>query len=232
MVRPVGAVAFFDIDNTLLRGASLFHLARGMHRGGLVSNRDIARFAWKARHFASRGENLSHLDEIRARALQLAAGISVVRIDAIARDIYENYTESALWPKSVALARQHIADGHEVWLLSATPQVLAGLIAERLGLTGAVGTRLIEADGHYTGEIDGSVMHGAAKAVVAAQLAERAGVAPADCFAYSDSHNDLPLLGFAGHPTAVNPDRALRAHAVAAGWPLLEHRGRRKTLGR
>lgn len=227
MGTPISAVAFFDIDNTLLRGASMFHLARGMHRGGLVTNRDIARFAWKARHFARRGENLSHLDAIRARALQLAAGVPVVRIDAIAREIYETYTESSLWPRSVELARRHIADGHQVWLLSATPQVLAGLIAEKLGLTGAVGTQLIERDGHYTGEIDGDLMHGPVKAVVAAEVAERAGVDPTDCYAYSDSLNDLPLLNFAGHPTAVNPDKALKAHALAAGWPLLDHRARK-----
>ncbi|MFD1713411.1 HAD family hydrolase [Amnibacterium flavum] len=222
------AVAFFDIDNTLLKGASLFHLARGMHKGGLVSNRDIARFAWKARHFARHGENLSHLDEIRARATELASGIPVVRMDALAREIYDRYTESALWPESVALARQHIAEGHEVWLLSATPQVLAGLIAERLGLTGAGGTKLVEVDGHLTGEIDGKLMHGAQKAVIAAEIAERAGVEPGECWAYSDSLNDLPLLNFAGHPSVVNPDRGLREHALANGWPILEHRGDRK----
>jgi HAD superfamily hydrolase (TIGR01490 family) len=222
----VPAVAFFDIDNTLLRGASLFHLARGMHRNRLISNRDIARFAWKARHFARRGENLSHLDTIRSRAIQLASGVPVVRIEELALEIYERYTESALWPESVALARQHLAQGHQVWLLSATPQVLAGLIAERLGLTGAVGTQLIAENGHYTGEFDGPLMHGARKAEAAAEISADAGADLADCSAYSDSSNDLPLLRSVGHPAAVNPDRELRAHAVAEGWPVLEHRTR------
>lgn len=220
------AVAFFDIDNTLLRGASLFHLARGMHRSGLISNRDIARFAWKARHFARRGENLSHLDAVRSRAIQLASGVPVVRIEELSRDIYERYTESALWPESVALARHHLAGGHEVWLLSATPQVLAQQIAERLGLTGAAGTALRVEHGHYTGEFDGPLMHGARKAEAATEIASRVGVRLADCHAYSDSLNDLPLLQSVGHPAAVNPDRGLRAHALAVGWPVLEHRTR------
>ncbi|MDO9395775.1 MAG: HAD-IB family hydrolase, partial [Herbiconiux sp.] len=88
-MTSAGAIAFFDIDNTMLRGASVFQLARGMRRAGLVPVRDIARFAWKAGHFARRGENMTHLDGVRTRALELAAGIPVVRIDEIAREIYE-----------------------------------------------------------------------------------------------------------------------------------------------
>ena len=38
---------------------------------------------------------------------------------------------------------------------------------------------------------------------------------------YSDSANDLPLLSRVTHPVAVHPDDRLRAHAAAAGWPIL-----------
>jgi phosphoserine phosphatase len=47
------------------------------------------------------------------------------------------------------------------------------------------------------------------------------------CWAYSDSHTDLPFLEAVGHPVAVNPDRALRRIARERGWPILRFRERR-----
>ena len=49
-----------------------------------------------------------------------------------------------------------------------------------------------------------------------------------DCYAYSDSSNDLPMLSLVGHPCAVNPDSALRAHAKANGWRIRDYRTGRK----
>ncbi|HUA28612.1 MAG TPA: HAD-IB family hydrolase, partial [Streptosporangiaceae bacterium] len=42
-----------------------------------------------------------------------------------------------------------------------------------------------------------------------------------DCYAYSDSVTDLPMLEAVGHPRAVNPDRALRRIARERQWPVL-----------
>ena len=52
----------------------------------------------------------------------------------------------------------------------------------------------------------------------------------AECSAYSDSINDLPLLELVGHPHAVNPDRKLKRHGTSRGWPLHELRGIRRWI--
>jgi HAD superfamily hydrolase (TIGR01490 family) len=121
----------------------------------------------------------------------------------------------------VALTQSHLAKGHEVWLITATPELVAQVIAERLGLTGALGTKVQALEGVFTGELDGPVLHGEEKATVARLFAEQKGADLAACWAYSDSSNDIPLLTMVGNRVVVNPDAKLLAHATAEGWSVL-----------
>ena len=217
--RPI--VAFFDVDNTLIRGASVYYVGREAFRRGLISWRDIAVFAWHQFRFLAVGENREHLATAKERALGLVGGHSEEGMIALAHDIYEKDLEPKLWPETVALTREHLAKGHEVWLITATPQVVAEVIAQRLGLTGALGTKVEALDGVFTGALDGHVLHGDEKAAVAEEFARVSGADLADCWAYSDSSNDIPLLSLVGNRVVVNPDAKLLAHAEASGWDVL-----------
>jgi phosphoserine phosphatase len=115
-----------------------------------------------------------------------------------------------------------------VWLVTAAPVEIARIIARRLGLTGALGTVSEEVDGVYTGRLVGDLLHGPGKAEAVRALAEREQLDLRRCAAYSDSSNDLPLLGLVGHPAAVNPDSSLRQHARAQGWQVYDYRTGRK----
>lgn len=217
--RPV--IAFFDVDNTLMRGASIYHIGGGAYRRGYVGVRDLLRFAWQQSRFIAVGENLRHVEGLRERALTLAAGIRETEVVELAEEIFDRRIEQRLWPESVGLAREHLAKGHQVWLVTATPSVVADVIARRLGLTGALGTRLETRDGHYTGRLLGEFLHGARKADAARVLAEEAGSPLEDCWAYSDSRNDIPLLELAGNRVVVNPDTELMRHAMVNGWSVM-----------
>jgi phosphoserine phosphatase len=92
-----------------------------------------------------------------------------------------------------------------------------------LGATDVVATRLTIADGMYTGSFE-FYAYGQAKADYVSALAAERGYLLADCYAYSDSATDLPLLELVGHPHVVNPDRALRRVARARQWPELSFR--------
>jgi len=218
-VRPV--LAFFDVDNTLMRGASVFYVGREAWRRGLISFRDIAVFGWHQFRFLAVGENRSHLKTAKERALGLASGHTEEGLIQLANDIYERDIEPKLWPETVALAREHLAKGHEVWLITATPQLVADVIASRLGLTGAIGTKVEALDGVFTGVLDGHVLHGEEKAVVARSFAGARGADLADCWAYSDSSNDIPLLSAVGNRIVINADAKLLAHARQEGWEVL-----------
>jgi phosphoserine phosphatase len=102
------------------------------------------------------------------------------------------------------------------------------VIARRLGLTGAIGTVAEIENGIYTGRLVGDLMHGPAKAAAIRDLAEREGLDLSLCSAYSDSVNDLPMLGAVGRAVAVNPDSALRRVARERGWEIRDFRTGRK----
>lgn len=214
-------VAFFDVDNTLIKGASVYYVGREAFKRGLISWRDIAIFAWHQFRFLAVGENRAHLASAKERALGLVGGHSEAALIDLAEDIYERRFAPRLWPETVDLTREHLDKGHEVWLITATPQLVAQVIADRLGLTGALGTRVQALDGIFTGALDGHVLHGEEKAAVARDHAIQRRAELADCWAYSDSSNDLPLLTLVGHRVVVNPDSKLHAHAVERGWTVL-----------
>jgi HAD superfamily hydrolase (TIGR01490 family) len=215
-------VAFFDVDNTILRGASLYHLGRGAFRIGMVTFRDVITAAWRQAHFLRSGENQRHLDSIRERGLQIIAGHTQKQLRALSVSIFDRDIKKRLWPETVALTREHLHKGHEVWLITATAKEVADVIAHRLGLNGALGTVLEEHDGVYSGNLVGGILHGERKATAAAVHAAEMGARLEDCWAYSDSRNDIPLLELVGHPVVVNPDAGLRRHAAENGWHVME----------
>ena len=225
------AGAFFDVDNTVMQGASIFHLARGLYTRDFFTARDIGRFAWQQGKFRLLGrEDMNNVHEARETALSFAAGHTVAELTTIGEEVFDEVMAAKVWPGTRALAQMHLDAGQRVWLVTATPVEVASVIAERLGLTGALGTVAETEDGVYTGRLVGEILHGQAKAQAVTALAEREGLDLGACSAYSDSANDIPLLSLVGHPCAINPDARLRAHAREHGWRVRDYRTGRKAV--
>jgi HAD superfamily hydrolase (TIGR01490 family) len=224
----LSAAAFFDVDNTVVRGASIFHLARGLYRRKFFTARDIGAMAWQQARFIAVGENLEDLHKIRESALSFVAGHSVAELAAIGEEVYDEVIADKIWPGTHALAQLHLDAGQRVWLVTATPVEVADVIARRLGLSGALGTVAESIDGVYTGRLVGEPLHGQAKADAVQALADREGLDLSRCAAYSDSANDIPMLSLVGQPCAINPDAALRSHAKLNGWRIRDYRTGRK----
>jgi len=221
--------AFFDVDNTLMQGASIFHLARGLHRRDFFTTRDILSAAWKQSYFRIVGvEDPEHVAQTRSSALAFIAGHRVAELQELSEEIFEEAMAHRIWPGTRALAQLHLDQGQRVWLVTAAPVEIAAIIARRLGLTGALGTVSEQVDGVYTGRLVGDMLHGPAKGEAVRAIAEREGLDLARCSAYSDSYNDLPMLSLVGDPCAINPDRRLRDHARAQGWRVRDYRTGRK----
>jgi HAD superfamily hydrolase (TIGR01490 family) len=222
------AAAFFDLDNTIVVGASIFHFAKGLAARKFFSTRDLSKFVWQQIKFRAGGEGPENIALARESALAFVAGKSVDEIVAVSEDIYDETIAARIYSGTRALAQLHLDAGERVWLVTATPEELAQIVARRLNLTGALGTRAERADGFYTGRLIGDLLHGEAKAAAVRQLAEREGLDLALCAAYSDSINDIPMLSLVGRPVAVNPDSALRDEARRRGWEIKDFRTGRK----
>jgi HAD superfamily hydrolase (TIGR01490 family) len=223
------AAAFFDVDNTLMRGASIYHFARGLAARGMFGPRDLARLTWGQLAFRMRGaENADHIDAAREAALAFVAGHRVEDIVRLGEEIYEDTMADRIWEGARELTQRHLEAGQRVWLVTATPVELAAILARRLGLTGALGTVSESADGVYTGRLLGGLLHGEAKAAAVRALARREGLDLSRSSAYSDSVNDMPMLQIVGHPNVVNPDPELLAEARSRNWPVHDFRSGRK----
>ncbi|MFF4549722.1 HAD family hydrolase [Streptomyces sp. NPDC001406] len=223
------AAAFFDLDNTVMQGAALFHFGRGLYKRKFFETRDLAKFAWQQAWFRLAGvEDPEHMQDARDSALSIVKGHRVAELQSIGEEIYDEYMAERIWPGTRALAQAHLDAGQRVWLVTAAPVEIAGVIAGRLGLTGALGTVAESVNGVYTGKLVGEPLHGPAKAEAVRALAFAEGLDLSRCAAYSDSHNDIPMLSLVGHPYAINPDTKLRRHAREKDWRLRDYRTGRK----
>ncbi len=224
--------AFFDVDNTLIRGSTLYFLARGMYKRGFFSKTDVSRFVLANLRFRLTGkENKEEIKRFQDAATDFIGGHNVKEIETIAQEIYDEFVSPAIWQGTIDIAESHLKNSEEVWLVTAAPEDMALLIAKRLGFTGALGSKAETKDGCYTGALLGNLLHGKEKAIAIRELARVRGFELENCYAYSDSHNDLPLLLTVGNPRAINPDAILGLRALAQGWPIHDFR-RARFIGR
>jgi HAD superfamily hydrolase (TIGR01490 family) len=236
-VLPAGtdltAAAFFDVDNTMMVGASIFHFARGLAARKYFTSADLLKFAGRQLKFRLKGaEDIADMGVARRDALSFVAGRRVDEIVRLGEEIYDELMADRIYPGTRALAQRHLDAGQRVWLVTATPVELAQLIARRLGLTGALGTVAESKDGVYTGALVGEMLHGRAKAAAVRAIAAREGLDLRRCTAYSDSMNDLPMLSAVGNAVVINPDADLRDIARRRGWQIRDFRMTRTTAVR
>ncbi|TWS20952.1 HAD-IB family hydrolase [Tsukamurella asaccharolytica] len=223
------AAAFFDVDNTMVQGASIVHFARGLAARKYFSYSDLASAVWAQAKFRFTGkENSDDVAAGREKALSFIAGRSTEELKTVGEEIYDEIIADKIWPGTRALAQMHLDAGQQVWLVTATPVELAQTIADRLGLTGALGTVAESQDGVFTGKLVGDILHGLGKAHAVRSLAIREGLNLKRCTAYSDSHNDVPMLSLVGTAVAINPDSDLRDVARVRGWEIRDYRTGRK----
>jgi HAD superfamily hydrolase (TIGR01490 family) len=221
--------AFFDVDNTMMQGASIYWLARGLAARKYFTTGDLVRFAWGQLRFRVLAtENAGQMSQAKEAALAFVEGWRVDELERLSEEIFDELMADRIWSGSRALAQLHLDAGQRVWLVTAAPVELGRVIAGRLGLNGAIGTVAEVQDGVYTGRLVGDLMHGAAKADAIRQLAAVEGLDLSLCAAYSDSSNDIPMLSAVGNAVAVNPDAALRREARRRGWEVRDFRTGRK----
>jgi len=227
-----GVAAFFDVDNTIVRGASLFHLGVAMKRRGVISIRDVVRFFRINLRYRLFGESQAGVEATKTRSLEAIKGRTVAVMETLAEDVWDEVLSARVFPGAKDLIDIHLAAGHEVWLISASPVQVVNLIADRVGATGGMGTVAEQSAGHFTGRLVDGLLHGPAKATAIEQLAAERQLDLEACFTYGDSANDIPMLSLAGFPCGINPDRRLRRHCAQSGWPVREFRAKRRAVRR
>jgi HAD superfamily hydrolase (TIGR01490 family) len=219
-MRQVRAGAFFDLDHTLISGATPIVLAGTFRRRGLVRRRDVLRAAMWQLIFLTRGLGEAAVRKGACEGMILLKGIPVSEIDELLADAMERVLAPLVYAEPLALLDQHRARNEPAYVLSASLHEIVRHIALDLGFDGGIGSTCEIVDGVYTGKAL-EPCFGIYKARAMRELAEREGIDLALSTAYSDSHTDLAFLEAVGNPVAVNPDRKLRVIAERRNWPVL-----------
>ncbi len=218
--RMAPTAAFFDLDKTIIAKSSTFAFSRPFQAGGLISRRAVLRSAYAQFVYLVGGADHDQMEKMRQFMSQLCAGWDVATVREIVAETLHHVVDPLVYDEAVSLIEEHRAAGLDIVIVSASGSELVDPIGELLGADRVVASRLEIVDGKYTGEIS-YYAYAEVKAEAIRELAEERGYDLAECFAYSDSITDVPMLEVVGHPRAVNPDRELRKVAAANGWPVL-----------
>jgi HAD superfamily hydrolase (TIGR01490 family) len=222
IVSEVGRpAAFFDLDKTIIAKSSTLAFGRPFYQSGLLNRRAVLRSAYAQFVFALAGADEDQMDRMRDYITAMCTGWDVAQIREIVNETLHDIIDPLVYDEAVERIQQHKSAGQDVVIVSSSGEEVVGPIGAMVGADYVLATRMVVSDdGKYTGEIERYV-YGPEKAEAVRELAAERGYDLAASYAYSDSITDLSLLEEVGHPTAVNPDRALRKIAVERGWPIL-----------
>jgi len=148
-----------------------------------------------------------------------------VQAEAAREQFLREVIRPAVRPEALALIQRHRDAGCQVMIVTATNEFVTRPIAQLFGIDDLIAVELErDAQGWITGEIAGipSMREGKVQRLQQWLLARGWDWSDIETTFYSDSTNDLPLLGRVDHPVATNPDDRLRDQARQRGWPILE----------
>lgn len=212
--------AFFDLDKTILAKSSSFAFAKPFYKEGLIGRTEVMRSAYAQFVFVTSGADHDQMETIRKHMSELVTGWEVAKVRSIVNETLDSIVDPLVFQEAVDLIAMHKEKGHDIVVISTSGTDIVEPIAARLGADIAIGTQVEIVDGRYTGEIT-FYAYGEGKAEAMYSLAQEHGYDLGECFAYSDSHTDAPMLLAVGHPFAVNPDNELHHMAVENKWPIL-----------
>jgi HAD superfamily hydrolase (TIGR01490 family) len=212
--------AFFDLDKTIIAKSSTLAFSKPFQAGGLISRRAVLRSTYAQFVFLVGGADHDQMEKLRQFMSQLVAGWDVTTVREIVAETLHHIVDPLVYDEAVTLIAEHQLAGRDVVIVSASGTEVVEPIGALLGADHVVASSLEVVDGKYTGAIDHYV-YAEEKARAIRDLAEDRGYDLAECYGYSDSVTDVPMLEAVGHAFAVNPDKELRKVAADHGWPVL-----------
>jgi HAD superfamily hydrolase (TIGR01490 family) len=220
----MAAAAFYDLDGTLVRTnlVHAFAFSARNQQGILKSlTRTVATLASVPLFMAADFFNRRLFNDIFFVRYK---GESEDRLRFLAQELFDTVLRPSIFPGAYELIDKSRQLGLRQVLVTGALDLTVEPLAKHLKIDEYVTNRLEFVDGYATGRLLPPVVAAASKASWMRTYAEKEKLNLSDCYSYSDSMSDLPMLSVVGHPTAVNPDLRLRSTALQHDWPILDLR--------
>lgn len=216
------AVAFFDLDKTIIAKSSTLAFTRPMFRAGLLSGTTLAKAAIAQAYYQAFGADHDQMERMRDELSAMIKGWDQAEIEALVTETVDQVVAPLVFSEALAVIESHRSEGRRVVVISASPEEIVRPLCRYLGIEDVIATRsAVDDEGKYTGEIE-LYAYSEGKADAMRAMAADEGIDLQASYAYSDSMTDLPMLEAVGHPVAVNPDSALAAVAEERGWEVMK----------
>ncbi|MGQ9475825.1 MAG: HAD family hydrolase [Actinomycetota bacterium] len=216
-------IAFFDLDHTLLDGANGNLVVAYMVKKGLLGWEAV----WKALKFTFLYRlNRLPREEVYRWTFQECGKYPISELIRMLDEAYEACIMPRLFREGEACIAEHKARGHLTVIATAAGEYISEKVRVQLGADDKIAAVAPVRNGYLTDELERPLPYGEGKEQLARAYAAARRVELSECWFYSDSLADLPLLEAVGHPVAVNPQRRLRILAEERGWPVLRWRTR------
>jgi len=216
----VTAVAFFDLDKTIIAKSSTLAFTRPMFKAGLLSGSTLAKAGIAQAYYQAFGADHDQLERVKEELATITKGWDREEVEALVTETVDQVVTPLVYAEALAILEQHRGGGRKVVVISASPEEIVRPLCRYLGIEDVIATKAaVDEQGKYTGELE-LYAYGPGKAEAMRAMAAAEGIDLEQSYAYSDSMTDLPMLEAVGHPVVVNPDSELAAVAAERGWEV------------
>lgn len=210
--------AFFDLDNTLVSTSTGLLWYKYLRKKGRASLLGVLKVIYSYIRYRNNSLDIKSLAESEVRKV---AGMREQDMIDLCNRWFEEMVRHYIYPRAVEVIDEHRAKGHVLAILSAATPYTVDPVKRHLNIEHGLCTRLVIEDERFTGEIMEPYCYGEGKIYHAERFAEKEGLRLEDCYFYTDSYTDLPMMERVGKPIAANPDRMLEAEARKRNWPIV-----------
>ncbi|RJP72707.1 MAG: HAD family hydrolase [Candidatus Abyssobacteria bacterium SURF_17] len=211
--------AFFDLDHTLVSTSTGLLWYKYLRKKGHASVFDTLKALYA--YFRYRMNSLD-IKTLAEREVRKVTGISERTMIEMCERWFHDMVKQHISPRAVEVVNEHRAKGHVLAILSAATPYTVDPVKRHLGIDHGICTHLDVKEGRFTGKLVEPYCYGEGKIYWAERFADESGLSLSDCYFYTDSFTDLPMLERVGMPRPVNPDRLLEAEAHKRGWPIVK----------
>jgi len=212
-------IHFFDVDHTITAASTAVHylylgILRRMFPVRPLLSVPALLLKYKGGHFT--------VDSVYKDGIPFLVGKTRAALEELAVLNFRKRLKQRIFSDALKLIRELQRKGKRVVLATSSIDIVLAPLKSFLGVDEMVCSSLSFKNGICTGRFAGAPAFQDEKKRRVLAYMQSNNINPSDCYFYSDSIHDLPLLLSVGHPVAVNPDKRLNSEALLRNWEILE----------